>query len=172
MSSEISFPVKTSASQILGSLSHIMHKAAAHAKEHEIDEANFLSARLYPDMIEMGRQVPMATDIFRRGAHRLAGIDPQSMEDPAPNFAALAERCDISIAQVEALDDTALNADPDAIVTIPTPRGEMAFPKRDFLHRFMMPNMVFHATTAYALLRMQGVPLGKFDFLNRGEAPF
>lgn len=168
---EISYPLKTAADQILGSLSHIMNKAAAHAKAHEVEEANFLSARLYPDMFDLTRQVHMSTDIFRRGAHRLAGLEPEGMEDSPPEFGALAKRCDVSIAQIEALDDAALNANPDAPVSIPTPRGELTFPKRDFLHRFILPNLLFHATTAYGLLRMQGVPVGKFDFLNRGEAP-
>ena len=169
MPDTISFTLKTSATQILGSLAHCMRKAEAHAKEHGIEEINFLEARLYPDMFEMKRQIYIATDIVRRGAHRLTGTDPQPWEDDEQTFAALAARCETALADVVQQDDDALNADPNSDVTMDIGSGELRMTKRQFLMTFMLPNMMFHASIAYGLLRMQGIQLGKIDFLAAGN---
>jgi len=97
MSDAISTTLKSSATQILGSLAHCMRKAEDHAKASGTDETNFLEARLYPDMFEMKRQVYIATDIVRRGAHRLTGTEPQPVEDDEQTFAALAARCETAL---------------------------------------------------------------------------
>lgn len=171
MSDAISYTLKTSATQILGSLAHCMRKAEAHAKEAEIDETNFLEARLYPDMFEMKRQVYIATDIVRRGAHRLTGTEPQAVEDDEQTFAALAARCETALTDIMQQDNAALDADPNSDITMQIPSGELKMSKRDFLQTFMLPNMTFHASMAYGLLRSQGVPLGKMDFLAAGNMP-
>ena len=171
MSETISIALKTSAGQILGSLAHCMRKAEEHAKSHEIDEANFLNARLYPNMFEMKKQVYVATDIVRRGAHRLTGTEPQPVEDDEETFAALAARCETALADVLQQDDAALNKDPDGEITMEIPSGQLKMSKKDFLLTFMLPNMMFHSSMAYGLLRSQGVPLGKLDFLAAGNLP-
>ena len=171
MSDAISYTLKTSATQILGSLAHCMRKAEAHAKESGTDEINFLEARLYPDMFEMKRQVYIATDIVRRGAHRLTGTEPQAVEDDEQTFSALAARCETALTDIMQQDDAALNADPDGEITMEIPSGELKMTKREFLQTFMLPNMMFHASMAYGLLRMQGVQLGKMDFLAAGNMP-
>ena len=86
-------------------------------------------------------------------------------------FAALIARCDTALADILQHDNAALDANPDAEVVMPIPSGELKLSKRDFLLTFMLPNMYFHATTAYGLLRKQGVPLGKMDFLAGGNLP-
>lgn len=171
MSDVISYTLKTSAGQILGSLAHCMRKAEAHAKDAGIDEANYLNARLYPNMFEMKRQVYIATDIVRRGAHRLIGSEAESVEDDEETFAALAARCETALADIMAHDDAVLDTEPDSEITMQIPSGELKLTKRNFLQTFMLPNMIFHASTAYALLRAQGVPLGKMDFLAAGNTP-
>lgn len=171
MSDAISYTLKTSAGQILSSLAHCMRKAEEHAKAHEIDEANFLNDRLYPDMFEMKRQVYIATDVVRRGAHRLTGSDPQPVEDDEETFAALAARCETALADIMQQEDASLDADPNGEITMEIPSGELKMAKRQFLQTFMLPNLIFHASMAYALLRAQGVPLGKMDFLAAGQMP-
>ena len=171
MSDAISYTLKTSATQILGSLAHCLRKAETHAKGAGIEELNYLNARLYPDMFEMKRQVYIATDIVRRGAHRLTGSEPQAVEDDEETFSALAARCDTALADVMQQDDAALNAGPDSEITMEIPSGELKMSKREFLQTFVLSNLFFHATTAYALLRSQGVPLGKMDFLAAGQSP-
>ena len=171
MPDTISYTLKTSANQILGSLAHCMRKAEAHSAVTEVEELNFLNDRLYPNMFELKRQVYIATDMVRRGAHRLAGSEPQTVEDDEETFSALAARCEAALADILAHDDAALDADPNGEVTMQIPSGELKMTKRNFLLTFMIPNMMFHATTAYALLRKQGVPLGKLDFLAAGGAP-
>lgn len=171
MPDTISFTLKTSATQILGSLAHCMRKAEAHAKEADIEDINYLDARLYPNMFEMKRQVYIATDIVRRGAHRLTGTEPQAVEDDEQTFAALAARCETALTDIMQQDDGALDAEPDSEITMQIPSGELKMSKRTFLLTFMLPNMMFHATMAYGLLRAQGVPLGKMDFLAAGNLP-
>ena len=171
MSDAISYSLKTSASQMLDSLAHCLRKAEEHAKAAGIEELNYLDARLYPDMYEMKRQVYIATDIVRRGAHRLTGSEVQPVEDDENTFAALAARCETALADILQHEDSALDANPDSEIVMPIPSGELKMSKRDFLHRFMLPNLFFHATMAYGLLRKQGVPLGKMDFLAAGIMP-
>ena len=171
MPDTISFTLKTAATQILGSLAHCMRKAEAHAKATETEEINFLEARLYPDMFEMKRQVYIATDIVRRGGIRLAGGDPDSREDDEQTFAALAARCETALADIMQQDDADLDKDPEGEITMEIPSGELKMTKRQFLMTFIIPNMMFHASMAYALLRKQGVQLGKMDFLAAGNPP-
>jgi len=171
MTDLLSYPLKTSATQIIGSMAHICRKAAAHAEAAGVEESVYMNARLAPDMFPMVRQVQVATDIARRGANRLAGLEPESMEDDEQTFAALAARCEATLADITGLDDAALDAAPESEIVMQIPSGELKMTKREFLQRFVLPNMLFHATTAYALLRMQGVALGKMDFLNGGQVP-
>lgn len=171
MPDTISFTLKTAATQILGSLAHCMRKAEAHAKDTGTDEINFLEARLYPDMFEMKRQVYIATDMVRRGGIRLAGGDPDTREDDEQTFAALAARCETALADIMQQDDTELDTNPEGEITMDIPSGELKMSKRQFLMTFIIPNMMFHASMAYALLRMQGVQLGKMDFLAAGNPP-
>ncbi|MEM7768487.1 MAG: DUF1993 domain-containing protein [Pseudomonadota bacterium] len=171
MTIPISLLLKTNAGQILGSMSHWLTKAADHAKAHEIDDSALMAARLYPDMFPMGRQVQVASDMAARGAARLAGLEPASTPDTEETLTQLSDRCTAALASITALDDAAIDADPDSIITFAAGRGEISMPKAQFLATFIIPNVIFHATTAYGLLRHQGVPLGKLDFLSGGSMP-
>ncbi|MEM9740205.1 MAG: DUF1993 domain-containing protein [Pseudomonadota bacterium] len=169
MANTISYMLKANAGQIVGCMSIWLGKAADHAKSHEIPDANFMSQRLYPDMFPMERQVQIACDMAVRGGARLAGIEPPSVPDDEKTLGELAERAAKAVAFANALDNGALDADPDSMIIMPTPRGEMRFQKQQYMANFVVPNITFHASTAYGLLRAQGVPLGKFDFLSAGQ---
>ncbi len=170
MSDTISYMLKASTGQSLGALASILGKAKAHASETDVEESVFLSARLFPDMFPLLRQVQVATDITKRGGERLAGVEPASTPDDETNFDELIARCAAANEAVQGLDDDALNANEN--VTLQVPIGDQTMPMegRFFLSNFILPNLHFHAATAYNLLRMQGVVLGKRDFLMPGGA--
>lgn len=165
MADTIAFTLKSSAAQTLGALVGILHKAETHAKEEGVEESIYLSARLYPDMFPLVRQVQIASDVVLRGGQRLSGQEPGNTPDVEASFGELIERCDSIARKIEAFDDAALNASELKVLQIPL--GDVIVPMegRLFLSNFILPNLHFHAATAYGLLRMQGVVLGKRDFL-------
>ena len=152
----------------LTNLDHIISVGEKHAAANEIDPAVLVSARLFPDMFPLSAQVQIATDVTRRGAQRLAGVEPPAMDDLDATFEALHERIRLSVNAMSALDAAAFEGSEAREVTIMTARGEMTFNGHDFVFGFVLPNLYFHMTTAYNILRHNGVPLGKVDYL--GEA--
>ena len=171
MSDTISFMLKNSSAQMLGTLGHIMGKAEAHAKANDIDEAHFIGSRLTAGMYSFDKQVQTACDIAARGAARLAGAEMPSFPDEETSFAELIARTQAANAFVQKMDDAALNADPMSTVTLETPRGNFDFPKSMYMARFAVPNIYFHTSMAYGLLRQNGVEIGKLDFLTGGQMP-
>jgi len=169
MQGQISHMLKANTGQIIGSMSIWLGKAAAHAKALDIPDANYLTQRLYPDMFPMVQQVQTACDMAARGGARLAGVEIPSFPDEETTLAELAERAGRVVAFVNALDDAALDADPDSTIVMTTPFGERKFQKLQYMANFVVPNATFHASMAYGLLRAQGVPLGKLDFLAGGQ---
>lgn len=168
MATNLSAFLKSSAGQTLGSMASFLRKAAAHAEATSTPEENYLGARLFPDMLPMSRQVQIACDITARGGSRLAGSDAPSFPDTETSFEALAVRCEKALEVVMGLSDEGIGANGDVTLKIPT-RGEpMHMTGQEFLIGFIVPNLHFHAATAYALLRHQGVALGKTDFLKPG----
>lgn len=153
--------------QTLSGLSGILEKAALHAKENDIDEEVYLSWRLTSDMFDMKRQVQIATDIAARGLARLAGAELLSLPDEETSFAQLQAR----IARVQELmanlDKEAIDSDMDGDITVPAGGTEMTMKRQQYVQNFILPNIFFHVTIAYALLRQCGVPIGKMDFLAR-----
>lgn len=141
-------------------------------KADAADEARLLEARLIDDMRPLPAQYQMASDTAKNTIARLAGIEPPSMADTEASFAELRERMDRTIAFINSIDRGAL-ADSD------TRQVELRFPNGmgyrhaggTYLTSFALPNFFFHATTAYAILRANGVPLGKPDFLQHLGAP-
>jgi uncharacterized protein len=143
----------------LGNLKAVLAKGQAHAQAKGTDEANYLTMRLVPDMLPFAVQVRIATDIAKRGVSRLAGIEPPVHADDETDFAGLMARCDAVIAFLKTI--TA-----DKPIVLPTPRGELNFTGQPFLFGFVIPNVHFHSTMTYALLRGIGVELGKTDYLG------
>jgi hypothetical protein len=152
--------------QALTALSGVLAKGEAHAAAKGTDEANYLSMRLMPDMLPLTAQVRIACDIPRRGLQRMAGIEPTPLEDKEGSFAEMRERIAETIAVLQQITPESLEGSLDRTITLPTPRGEMSMPGRQFLFSFIIANLHFHCTTAYALLRGAGVELGKADYLG------
>lgn len=149
----------------LSSLSKILDKAEAHAAAKKIEPSVLLSARLYPDMYPLTRQVQIACDMARRGAIRLAGGEPPSVPDTETTFDELRARIAATIAAVKAIPESAFDGAEARDLTIKVRGNDMVFSGLDFVRIWSLPNFYFHVTTAYAILRHNGVELGKPDFL-------
>jgi hypothetical protein len=150
---------------MLRNLDAILDKAAAHAKASGHDVAGYLEAKLAPDMLPLTRQIQMASDAAKGGAARLAQLTPPSYPDVETTWPELKERIAKTIAFVESVKREQVEGGEERTIEIPTPGRTLSFTGRDFVSNFSVPNFLFHVTTAYALLRAQGVPLGKLDFL-------
>lgn len=150
----------------LTNLAAILRKAAAHAEARGIDQAVLLQARLYPDMFPLVRQVQIATDIARRGLARLAGVESTAMADDEAGFDDLIRRIDTTVASLEAFSPAQIDGTEAKAIELPI-RGEtLRFSGQSFLLFFVLPNVYFHVTTAYDILRHNGVELGKRDYLG------
>ncbi|KEF43064.1 MAG: hypothetical protein ER33_02335 [Cyanobium sp. CACIAM 14] len=150
----------------LRNLSGILRKGAAHAEARGIEPAVLLQARLYPDMFPLVRQVQIATDIARRGAARLAGAEGPAMEDTETGFDELIERIEKTLAYLDTLSPGQIDGSETREIDLPI-RGEtLRFSGQTFLLVFVLPNVYFHVTTAYDILRHNGVELGKRDYLG------
>jgi hypothetical protein len=152
--------------RVLTNLKGILGKAAAHAQAKKIEETVLLNARLYPDMFPLTRQVQIACDFARATAARLAGREPLSLEDNEKSFAELIARIDRSIDFVRSIPDGEIENSEGREIVRPV-RGEpKKFTGINYLLQFALPNFFFHATTAYAILRLSGVELGKTDYIG------
>ncbi|MBB5518036.1 DUF1993 domain-containing protein [Amphiplicatus metriothermophilus] len=156
-----------SLNQMLAALDGVLDKGAAHARAKGVEEQVFLDWRLAPDMFPMKRQTQIACDIASRGLARLARVEPPSVPDTEESFEALRARVAKARDFIRALDRGAIDSQPEAEVTFPVGQETMTLKRRDYLLNFVLPNVYFHVTAAYALLRACGVPLGKADFLAR-----
>lgn len=135
-------------------------------------EAALLTASLAPDMRPLPAQFQMASDTAKNALGRLTGTSAPSMPDTEASFAELAKRCDKTIAYLHGLDRAALAGAAEREVELRFPNGMgYRWPGATFLTGFALPNFFFHVTTAYAILRANGVPLGKPDFLQHLGMP-
>jgi hypothetical protein len=150
----------------LSNLRGVLEKAKAHALDHKIEEAAFIQARLFPDMLPLPRQVQIATDIARGASARLAGQEPPPYEDNEKTFDDLLARIDRTLAYIKGLDEKAFEGAEARVITRPVRGQPHTFTGANYLLQFATPNVYFHCATAYGLLRHNGVPLGKADFLG------
>jgi uncharacterized protein len=157
--------------RMLRNLLHMLDKAEAHAASTGTDLSTYAAARLTEDMHPLTRQVQMATDAAKGGAARLAGLQPPSFPDVETTWPELKERVSKTIAFVETVKPEQMEGDDNRTIELPTPNRTLTFTARDFLFNFSLPNFLFHVVTTYALLRAQGVPLGKMDYLAGGAPP-
>ncbi len=151
--------------RMLRNLSAMLAKAEAHAKAKNYDPAVLLNARLAPDMLTLTRQVQIATDHAKGTMARLAGHAPEAIEDKEANIAELQARIAKVIGIVEGYSEAQLEGADKREVSIKIPTQELKFSGIDYLNTWALPNFYFHVTTAYAILRHNGVELGKRDFL-------
>lgn len=147
----------------LTNLSGFLDKASAEG----FDEAVLIQARLHEDMRPLAAQVQLASDSAKGAVARLAGVDNPAMADTETNFAELKDRIARTLAFIESVDPAAFVGAETRPVTLKTPNREMNFDGLGYLTSFVLPNFHFHVTTAYAILRKEGVPLSKMDYLGR-----
>ena len=153
--------------QMLGGLQTVLHKAEAHATDKKIDPHALLQARLFPDMFPLLRQVQVASDFAKSVSARLAGVEVPKMEDNEQTFADLQVRITTVLAFMEGLD-AALFADAatrEIVTQAGTPK-EKRFTGQSYLLNYGLPHFFFHTTTAYAILRHNGVEVGKKDYIG------
>lgn len=161
--SEVSVPLFL---QGLKGLSGVLGKAQAQAEAKGIPDVHYLHARLYPDMLPMARQVQIACDFAKGPVARLAGADMPSFEDTETSFDDLKDRVAKTIAYIESVPAASIDGSEDKDITL-VRRGEtFVFKGLPYLMEQALPNFFFHITTAYAILRHNGVEIGKKDFLG------
>jgi hypothetical protein len=154
----------------LNALSEVLGKAEAFAAAKKIDPEVLLHSRLAPDMFDLTRQVQVATDGARRGSAHLAGVEPPSYQDNETTIAQLRERIAKTVAFLKTLDPRQIDASAEREIVFPLGADKKGHMKGDdYLNHFMLPNNYFHCTAAYAILRHNGIDIGKRDFL--GEIP-
>lgn len=152
---------------MLSALDRNLDLAEKNAESRGFSVDQFLAGRLAPDMFPLTRQVQIACDLAKAGAARLAGSEVPHHDDNETTVNELRNRIARVLAFMEGVDRAAVDAGEERPVTI-TVRGQpLHFVGGEYLDVFVLPNFYFHLTTAYNLLRMQGVPLGKLDYLGR-----
>lgn len=150
----------------LGNLRAVLAKGAAHCEARKIDPAVLVGSRLYPDMLPLASQVRIACDIGKGCVARLSGVDAPKFEDTETTFAELDARIAKTLDFVKSATAAQIDGSESKSVVLKTPRGDMPFTGEDYLRFFVLPNVYFHCTTAYNILRHNGVELGKLDFLG------
>jgi len=151
----------------LTALSGVLDKAQEFATAKKVDPSVLLGMRLAPDMFALTRQVQIASDLAKNGMARLAGIEPPRYEDNETTIDQLKARLAKTVAFIKTLDTSKIDGATDREITFPlgpTNKGHMK--GDDYLNHFVLPNVYFHLTAAYAILRHCGVNIGKQDFLG------
>lgn len=154
--------------RMLNNLSACFDKAEAHAQAKGYDPQVLVGCRLAPDMLPLARQVQIACDAVKFGAARLAGVEAPTMEDNEKTIAELKDRIARTIAFVSSVPKAQIEGSDAREVQVPMRgREPLKLSGEAYLTNFVLPNFYFHVTTAYALLRHNGVELGKSDYLGR-----
>ncbi|EJL87538.1 hypothetical protein PMI16_02882 [Herbaspirillum sp. CF444] len=160
---QASIPVFTRALTILSTL---LNKAVAHIEENQLDPETFLSARLFDDMYALTGQIQRASDAAKLGSSRLTAIQPPSFADEETTFPQLQERIAKTIAFLETLKPEQFDGSQEREIVIKLRGQETTFTGQTYLFTFVLPNFLFHVTTAYDILRHKGVKIGKMDYLG------
>jgi hypothetical protein len=152
--------------QMLGNLSAILAKAETHANDKKIEPAALLQARLYPDMFPLARQVQVAADFAKGASARLAGVEVPRYDDTERSFAELRERIARTLAFIDSLPRAAIEGSEERDITTGSGTSARQFKGQAYLLHYALPHFYFHTTTAYAILRHNGVEVGKKDFIG------
>jgi len=151
---------------ILGNLSNILDKAQAHVEARKIDAATLPSYRLFPDMLPMSSQVQIACDTAKGLVARLAGIENPSFEDHEKTLTDLKGRIAKTIAFIQTVTPEQIDGTEDKEIVTKRGEKETRYKGLQFLLGHAIPNFYFHVTTAYDILRHNGVEIGKRDYLG------
>ena len=153
--------------QILSSLSGLLTKAEAHCEAKKIQPEVLLSARLYPDMLPLTKQIQIASDFAAKSCARLTGSEVPTTPDTEKTFEELRQRLAKTVDYVKSFKPAQFEGADANDVTFPVgPNNSMTLKGQEFVSRFSFPNFYFHAATAHGILRHNGVEIGKRDFLG------
>jgi hypothetical protein len=153
-------------SQMLSNLDKVLTKAEADAAARKIDLDVFVNGRLAPDMLPLARQIQIMSDQAKNGASRLAGLEAPKWADDEKTFADLHTRIARTIAHLKSFKPEQFEGAEKRDIELKFPNATLKFTGKDYFLSFVVPNFYFHYTTAYAILRHNGVPIGKGDFLG------
>ena len=153
----------------LGNLSWILEKGEASATQRKFDPGVLLAARLAPDMLPLTRQVQIASDLAKNSVARLAAQEPPRFEDTESSIEQLRARLARTVDYLKSVPPSALEGSETRDIRVPARERTLEFKGLDFLQHWAIPNVFFHVTTAYNILRHNGVELGKRDFLRGGR---
>ena len=166
--SSASVPICTT---MLGNLSHFLDKAQAFVEEKKCDPAALTQYRLAPDMLPFTRQVLIACDAAKNGVARISGVEAPKLEDNEVTIAELKARIQKTLDYLKSVPASKLDGTESKEITFPSGRDTTrTMPCEAYLKHVMLPNMFFHVTMAYAILRHNGVDLGKKDYLAGASA--
>jgi hypothetical protein len=160
---DVSIPILTLS---LTNLSAILDKAASHAEAKKVDPKVIPQARLIVDMLPLSAQIQIACDTAKGAAARLAGIEVPKYEDTEATLAELKARVAKTLDFIKTIKPEQLQGAETREIVLQFPQTTLKFTGINYLTNFVLPNFFFHVTTAYALLRKNGVDLGKRDFLG------
>lgn len=153
--------------RMLGNLTVILEKAEAHAAAKKIDPAALLQSRLFPDMFTFTKQVQIACDFAKGATARLGGVDVPKFEDNEASFADLKTRITKTLAFIATVPSSKIEGSEARTINLTLGGKSFTYDGLTYLNHVVMPNFYFHVTTAYALLRHNGVEIGKYDFVGR-----
>lgn len=151
----------------LGNLAAILEKGAAHAEARKIDPAALLTARLFPDMLPFTKQIQLATDSASGSIARLAGVEVPALEHNETSFAELIARVKKTLQFLESIKPEQVDGAEDKTISWQSRSSTKTMQGHPYLMNHLLPNVFFHVTTAYNILRHNGVELGKMDYLGR-----
>jgi hypothetical protein len=163
---DISVPVFIRA---FGNLTDILRKAETFADEKGLAHKELLDARLIEDMYPLPAQIQRASDTAKFVPVRVAQLENLPMADDEVTFADLHARIGKTVAFLKSIDPASMEGRDEAEVVLKTRTGSTTFTARNYVLGFAIPNFYFHVTTAYAILRHKGVPIGKMDYIGRSQ---
>ena len=152
--------------RMLANVNTWLDKAEAHAAAKKFDTSVYLNTRLAPDMLPFTKQIQIACDTVKFCVARLAGVDSPKFEDNETTLGELRERITATIAYVKSVPAAQIDDSEEKDITLPRRDGPIIMKGEAYLKHFVLPNFFFHLTTAYALLRHNGVEVGKMDYLG------
>ncbi len=155
---------------MLGNLIHLLDKGQAHAEARKFDPTALLQARLAPDMFPLSRQVQIACDNAKIGIARIAGVEAPVFEDVETTIPELNQRIRKTLDFLASVPAEKINGTENKDIVFPSAGSTRTMSGEDYLRHWMLPNVFFHVTTAYALLRHNGVAIGKRDYLAGSRA--
>lgn len=150
----------------LTNLAHVLTKGAAHAKAKGISDEVLLQTRLMPDMLPLVRQVQIAADMATRGIARLAGVEPMTFEDNETTLEQVQARIARALEYIATFTPAQVDGSETRAIHLKMRSGDLHFDGQTYLLQFVIPNLFFHCTTTYTILREAGTEIGKNDFIG------